>query len=144
MPPAGRASGRRAGVFVTLSLAMLSAPAMAHPCGGSIAGAQRLAGERYVLAYAPRPAPWTTRKHIALDIQVCPHRGVPMPDELRVDAHMPEHGHGMNYRPSVAFQGSGRWRAEGLLLHMAGRWELSFELRSSGRVERLVQELNLP
>jgi len=39
---------------------------------------------------------------------------------------MPEHGHGMNYRPTIEVLGDGRFRASGLLLHMPGRWQLSF------------------
>jgi cytochrome c peroxidase len=38
----------------------------------------------------------------------------------------------MNYAATVSAIGSGRWRAEGLLFHMPGGWELVFELRSAG------------
>ena len=40
---------------------------------------------------------------------------------VEVPARMPEHRHGMNYRPSLTPQGPGRWRADGLLWHMAGQ-----------------------
>ena len=39
----------------------------------------------------------------------------------------------MNYRPSVTPQGAGRYRAEGLMFHMPGRWELVFEWRDAAR-----------
>jgi hypothetical protein len=32
----------------------------------------------------------------------------------------------MNYRPTVEARGDGRYRASGLLLHMPGRWQLTF------------------
>lgn len=69
----------------------------------------------------------------------------PVTAQLRgVDASMPEHRHGMNYRPSLVSLGRGRWRAEGLLWHMAGRWELSFELRlEDGRSHTLRDSVNL-
>ena len=69
-----------------------------------------------------------------MDFAVCP-----APESVRVDAWMPEHRHGMNYRPTLVAQGGGRYRAEGLMLHMAGRWELVFEMRSAGKTERLAR-----
>ena len=69
-------------------------------------------------------------RHFALDIGVCAKSG-PAPQHLKVDAHMPEHRHGMNYAPSMKQPGPGRWRAEGLLLHMPGRWEFVFEVDGS-------------
>jgi hypothetical protein len=47
----------------------------------------------------------------------------------------------MNYKPSVKPVGDGRYRVEGLMFHMPGQWELVFELREAGRVERIVQAL---
>jgi hypothetical protein len=62
---------------------------------------------------------------------------------VRVDARMPEHRHGMNYRPTITATGEGRYRAEGLMLHMAGKWELVFELRDKDSVQRVTQTLLL-
>ena len=76
----------------------------------------------------------------ALDILVCPAAA----ELVRVDARMPEHRHGMNYRPSLAPQGLGRWRAEGLLWHMAGRWELELDVKYAGQDLRLRQSVTLP
>jgi YtkA-like protein len=78
------------------------------------------------------------REHFVLEFAVCP-----APESVRVDAWMPEHRHGMNYRPTVARLGDGRYRAEGLMLHMAGRWELVFDVRSGDSVERLTQSIRL-
>jgi len=63
---------------------------------------------------------------------------------LRVDATMPEHRHGMNYRPSVQALGDGVWRVEGLLWHMAGRWELRLDVDAAGAVHTLRQSVTLP
>ena len=62
---------------------------------------------------------------------------------LRVDAHMPEHRHGMNYRSTLQPLGGGRWRAEGLLWHMPGRWELVLEAMLGERKVRLTQTVLL-
>ncbi len=61
-----------------------------------------------------------------------------------VDATMPEHRHGMNYRPTLHPLGNGRWRAEGLLWHMSGRWELVLDVQHAGATHRLRQNVVLP
>ena len=55
----------------------------------------------------------------------------------------PAHRHGMNYRPSISALGGGRFRAEGLLFHMPGRWELVFELRADGKTERAAHPVSV-
>jgi cytochrome c peroxidase len=60
-----------------------------------------------------------------MEIAACAKTG-PAPKSLKVDAHMPEHRHGMNYAPKVTTLAAGRWRAEGLMLHMPGKWEFVF------------------
>jgi len=100
-------------------------------------GVQRIESPRHVVLYRAQPAP-RVGEHFALEFAICP-----APDTVRVDATMPEHRHGMNYRPSVSAQGGGRYRAEGLMFHMAGRWELVFEVRAGDVTERLAQSLKL-
>ena len=63
--------------------------------------------------------------------------------ELSVDAAMPEHGHGMNRVPSVAALGDGRFRAEGLLFHMPGRWEIYFDVTRGAITERAQADVEL-
>lgn len=126
-----------------LASAVCANSAAATLCGASLAGAQRVEGAQHVVAFAPSPAPWVVGRHLAVELHVCAKGAAALPRELRVDARMPEHGHGMNYRPSVMALAAGRWRAEGLLLHMAGRWELSIELQLGSQVERLVHALHL-
>lgn len=82
----------------------------------------------------------TVGKPFAMDITVCPAAA----ELLRIDASMPEHRHGMNYRPSLTPQGPGHWRAEGLLWHMSGRWELRLDLKHAGQELRVRQSVTLP
>jgi cytochrome c peroxidase len=112
-----------------LAAAALSLPALACNEG------TRLESPRFVLAYKAEPI--EVAKHFSLDVEVCPKPGEPVPEALKVDAHMPEHRHGMNYAPTLKPLGSGRWRAEGLMLHMPGRWELLFEVHAGGVTDRL-------
>jgi hypothetical protein len=82
-------------------------------------------------------------KLFAVEVQVCPANAV----LTRVDATMPEHQHGMNYRPSIRRIGDendGRWRANGLMFHMPGRWEMRFDVQADGRTEKLTDAVLLP
>jgi hypothetical protein len=62
---------------------------------------------------------------------------------LRVDADMPAHRHGMNYRPTLSLQPDGSFVAQGLLLHMPGRWRIRFEIETDGRRHWLEQTVDL-
>jgi hypothetical protein len=91
------------------------------------------------LAWRAEPAPIAVSRPFALLVTLCPADA----RLLRVDASMPEHRHGMNYRPSLQPLGGGRWRVEGLLWHMAGRWELRLEVEAAGATHVLRQSVTL-
>lgn len=104
--------------------ALLTASALA--CDPPLAGpdVQRIEGAGHVVAWqAPQPVPLA--RFFTLQLAACSRSGGEI-TAVRVDATMPQHGHGMNYRPTVEALGGGRFRASGLLLHMPGRWQLSF------------------
>jgi len=123
-----------------LPLAFLAAIATAAQGACELPGgeAQKIESSRHLVLYRTLPAPLKVGEHFALEFAVCP-----APESVRVDAWMPEHRHGMNYRPTVAALGEGRYRAEGLMLHMAGRWELVFEVGAGGSSERIARILLL-
>jgi hypothetical protein len=117
-----------------LLLALLAPAAQACELPGG--AAQSVKSQTYTVLY--RTAPLRVGEHFAVEFAVCP-----APESVKVDAWMPEHRHGMNYKPTVAALGGGRYRAEGLMFHMAGHWEFLFELRSGGRTERLAHSVQL-
>lgn len=131
-------------------LLLLAATAHAS-CGDDLPSAHRLltpegaASGGWQIAFAPQPAPLPAGRHFALDIVVCPPPGAAMPAALVVDADMPAHRHGMNYRAGVTALGGGRFRADGMMFHMAGRWRLIFDLPAAdGRpARRLTHEIDL-
>ena len=100
----------------------------------------RLAAGDVVLLFRTIPAAIELGRHFAVEAIVC---ATPPTSGLRVDAQMPEHRHGMNYRPTIAVTGEGRYRAEGLLFHMPGRWQLLFDVERGGRTERLATDILL-
>ena len=135
-----------AAAFVA-ALALVAAPmARAQPaakdaCAVAGPGTRLAESAQYRLAWRSDPAPIPVGRLFALEVTVCPRAPGRAAAALGVDARMPAHGHGMNYKPSVKPAGDGRFRVEGLMFHMPGQWELVFELRESGRVERIVQAL---
>ena len=127
-----------------LALCSIAVPAAnaTTGCGESLgAEAQRLSDTRYQLVFKATPSPIPVGRHFRLDIALCPIAGAAAPSEVRVDAHMPEHRHGMNYRPGVRSLGAGLYRAEGLMFHMPGRWELVFDVGGPDGAARLAQSL---
>ena len=139
---AGRRSVRPRSLLA-IALSGIVPDATGAACGDELASPRRLEGDRYVVAYVTVPAPIVTNEHFAVDFVVCPRAGTATPDSVRVDASMPEHRHGMNYRPAIVASRSGRWRADGLLFHMSGRWDLTFDLADAAGTERLTAMLQL-
>jgi hypothetical protein len=109
-------------------------------CAPPAAGTQVLRDAETQVQWRPLPAPIVVGQPFALEILVCPAAA----ELMRVDATMPEHRHGMNYRPSIQALGGGRWRVQGLLWHMSGRWELRLDLKVQGQERQLRQSVQLP
>ena len=80
-----------------------------------------------------------------IEAQILPADGSRLPTtlSLEVDAAMPHHRHGMNRLPRMIHQGDGRFRAEGMLFHMEGRWELYFDIVDGPLTERAQTEVFL-
>ena len=101
-------------------------------------GAQVMREGEVRAAWVAQPAPEVGRPFV-LQVFLCPEQA----ELVRVDAQMPEHRHGMNYRTSLKPMGQGLWRVEGLLWHMSGRWELRLDVRHQGVQHRLLRSVQL-
>ena len=101
---------------------------------------------KYTLIYRTLPEKILIGQHFAVELALCAKDGASAPaaENVRVDAHMPEHRHGMNYKTTITSSGAGRYRAEGLMFHMPGRWEYIFEVRANGATERITTSVVLP
>jgi hypothetical protein len=103
-------------------------------CGAELPAAHRVIAADpahaagVAVAFVPDPAPWAVSRHFGLRGVLCGPARL-----LRVDADMPAHRHGMNYRPTLQWQEAGRFTAQGLMLHMPGRWRIRFEVETQGR-----------
>ena len=92
------------------------------------------------MAFRSDPARIEVGEPFALVLNVCTKSGAPA-ELLAVDAQMPDHRHFMNYRASIKSNGDGRFRAEGMLFHMPGRWEITFDVRAGEESERLTHDI---
>ena len=128
---------RRAALRLLFALGLIATGAAA--CEPPVQGA-KLESARYTLAY--KLSEVAVSRHFTMDVGACAKSGT-APQDLKVDAQMPEHRHGMNYEPQVKALGPGRWRAEGLMLHMPGKWEFVFEVRAAGKSDRMAQMFQL-
>ena len=115
-----------------LSVAVAAAAA-ASACDLPLQGI-RLESPRYALAY--KLSSLAVGSHFTVEIAACAKAGGE-PKSVSIDAQMPEHRHGMNYRPEVKRLSPGRWRAEGLMFHMPGKWQLVFVVDG----ERLAHDM---
>jgi len=121
------------------ALAALALPAAACPL--TAADGARIDGEVLQVAWAVEGGgTLEAGRHFALRVRACPADA----ELRRVDATMPAHRHGMNYRPQIEPLGPGLWRVQGLMFHMSGAWELQLDLRRGGRTQTLRQAIDLP
>lgn len=73
-------------------------------------------------------------------ITVCNETGM---NDLRIDAIMPAHRHGLNYTPAVTALGDGVFRVDNVLFHMPGVWKLQAEFDFSGQSIRYMSDIAL-
>ena len=123
-----------------VALAAAAPVAVAAQCD---APGAKVESDRVVVVYRTVPAKVAVGQHFVVEARVCGKGPGPAPGALRVDADMPAHRHGMNYRAKVSPKGDGRYVAEGLLFHMPGEWRLLFDVERGGKTERLAANLNL-
>lgn len=97
------------------------------------------------LAWRPLGGHASVPRNLSCALEVLLTRdGVPAPDvALQISGFMPAHGHGLVQFPLVEDLGQGRYRVEGLLLHMRGHWQLRFTLRQQQVMETVTFELEV-
>jgi hypothetical protein len=116
----------------------------ADACGDDLGyRTRRIENAHYAVVFRTVPDPIVVGTHFSLDFAVCPRGDAEKPSAVRVDAQMPEHRHGMNYRPVIVARGSGEYRADGFMFHMPGRWDILFDVVTRAGSERLTGTLQL-
>lgn len=103
-------------------------------------------GRSWRVMWKPKAAPIARGTPFAIEAWVFEAGDPSLPAnlaDLRLDAWMPEHLHGMNRVPRVSKRDDGGFTIEGVLLHMSGFWELDFDVTSKGVTERATTRLDL-
>ncbi|HSW25103.1 MAG TPA: FixH family protein [Burkholderiaceae bacterium] len=133
------------GALGALALSAAWPARAADDCGAALKVAQPwiAAADGARIAFVSRPAPPPVGQHFDLDFVVCAAAVVRGDAAIRVDADMPAHRHGMNYRATVSTLSPGVYRAHGLMFHMPGRWRVIFDLPLEGRTLRLAREIDV-
>lgn len=127
-----------AGTIASIPLAL---PAVA--CPSAQEGFRRLASPDAEVAYRWEPAEPKVGQFFTAEVVACRAPGSAPVADISIDATMPAHGHGMNYRPAAARAAPGHYRFTGLMLHMAGTWRVTIDLVQASKRTRLTHELNL-
>jgi hypothetical protein len=98
--------------------------------------------DHYMVAFRPEPLHIEVGEPFSLLFNVCTKSNNPA-ELVAIDAQMPDLKQGMNHRATIVSAGDGRYRAEGMVFHMPGRWELSIDVRAGEESERLTHEIIL-
>lgn len=90
----------------------------------------------FTVTIQPEGGGITRNQHFSLGVIVEPNAGAATPASVSVDADMPSHGHGMNTKAETIHESGQRYRANGMLFHMAGEWSIMVEISAGGMQER--------
>jgi len=128
-----------------LLAAMGSGVHAADDCTSALNAANALVAEAdgARVLFVARPAAVPVGRHFQIDFVVCNGNALRDDAKVQVDADMPAHRHGMNYRAAVSPLGGGVQRADGLMFHMPGTWRVIFDVTLDGRALRLTRELEV-
>jgi hypothetical protein len=129
------------GPVIGLVIGSLAATAQACPVAPEDGG--RISDREVVIAWRAEPQPIPIGRHFRLRVLACSTSGVQIQGPLAVDAEMPAHRHGMNYRPSVTRGDDGSFAVEGMLFHMPGHWRITFELGGGMARRRLTADVTI-
>ena|SRR5437763_3910546 len=132
---------RALGPIVSLVLAALAVPAWADcPLDLGHGVGWVVFSQHYMIAFRPDPSRIEIGEPFALILNVCTKRG-DAAELVGVDAQMSDEARGPSQHLKIVAGKDGRYRAEGLVLATAGRWEVAFDVRSGEESERLTHEI---
>lgn len=130
-------------ILLSTVLASITLAPPASACPTTEQGFRRLASPDAEVAYRWEPAELKVGQFFAAEVVACRAPGADPVRDISIDATMPAHGHGMNYRPAVARAAPGHYHFTGLMLHMPGKWRVTIDLVHGGKRTRLTHEVNL-
>ena len=130
-----------AALAAALTVSVAALPALAAPCPKDELGASatRIEQDGVAVAYRTIPAKIEVGKPFRIEVVAC--HGKEAPTRIGVDAGMPMHGHGMNYKPSEKVVTPSHSEFDGLLFHMPGSWTITFDVFEGTAKKRIEQKV---
>ena len=130
-----------------LCAALLTAgPALADHCPRDTLAALpgQLNDGGTAVAYKTNPTRIEVDKPFSIEVVACVDGEKHMASSrIRVDAGMPMHGYGMNYKPSERKIGPGHSSFDGMVFHMPGHWQIMFDVYEGDKRQRLNQKISV-
>jgi hypothetical protein len=83
--------------------------------------------EEHLVSIKLETVPVPISKPFAVEIVVCSN-DAEIIDRVVIDAIMPAHKHGMNYRPEIRKVDEVTYKASGMFFHMPGEWRISVDV----------------
>lgn len=118
-----------------LASATASAKACSVPDGWTAMQVEGLQSSTIALKLPSTPV--KISEPFEIDIFVCADQQ-PEAGNMKLDATMPAHKHGMNYKPEIQQVANNIYRGSGMFFHMPGEWQISVELLSGDKAQRFV------
>lgn len=112
------------------------------------------ANKLYTLSWRTDPAPPPLSTLFEIEATLTDAVGAPVTDAtVRIDAKMPQHGHGMATKPEddrgvcdasgACVHAEGRYRTRGMKFHMPGEWTIRFDIEGPLGADHLDVPLRL-
>jgi hypothetical protein len=140
VPPSLKVFMRALAVILSL---LLAAPAWADcPLDLGHGVGWVVFSQHYMIAFRPDPTRIEIGEPFALVLNICT-KGGDAAELVGVDAQLSGDAQAPTQHLKIVAGKDGRYRAEGLLLPKAGRWEVAFDVRSGEESERLTHEIVL-
>ena len=83
---------------------------------------------KVLVSSSPDPIPLNQYFALNITLNDSKYKNV-TPSDIDIQALMPSHGHGMNVTPIVSYTEQKSIVANGMLLHMKGRWQIIITVR---------------
>ena len=100
-------------------------------------------GGSWTVRWTPSPDPIPINEVFAIDATVLDTAGAPVVyASVVANAGMGAHWHGMNTVPETTAAGDGTFLVEGMLFHMAGTWQITFDVTQGDQLERATAEVS--
>jgi hypothetical protein len=132
---------RRSVSLASLALSLVASPAWADcPLELGRGTGWVVFSDQYMIAFRPDPSLIEIGQPFALILNVCTKKDEAA-ELVAVDVQVSDEGRGAIQHLRIVPGLNGRYRAEDMQLIAAGRWEVTFDVRSGAEIERLTHEI---